>query len=128
MATQKILIIEDDQALVKSLSRRLEAAGYEVDSVSDGFAALEKIHNEKPNLVILDLMLPEVDGYKVCRMLKFDEAYKDTPVIMLTGRTQEEDRNKGLRMGADAYIIKPFENRELLRKIEELLAENNTRD
>ena len=119
----KILIIEDDQALVKSLSRRLEAAGYQVDSVSDGFAALEKIHNEKPDLVILDLMLPEVDGYKVCRMLKFDETYEDIHVIMLAGRTQEEDRNKGLQMGADAYIVKPFENRDLLRKIEEFLGE-----
>ncbi|MDP8217337.1 MAG: response regulator, partial [Candidatus Theseobacter exili] len=103
------------------LSMRLEKTGYEVDSASDGFMALEKIRKDRPDLVILDLMLPEVDGYKVCRMLKFDEAYKNIPIIMLTGRTQKEDKNKGLQMGADAYIVKPFESRYLLRKIEELL-------
>lgn len=123
MATQKILLVDDDPNILKVLSMRLEKTGYEVDSISDGFMALEKIRKDRPDLIILDLMLPEIDGYKVCRMLKFDEAYKNIPVIMLTGRTQEEDRKKGLQMGADAYIVKPFESKNLLMKIEELLGE-----
>ncbi len=123
MAAQKILLVDDDPNILKVLSMRLEKTGYEVDSISDGFMALEKIRKDRPDLIILDLMLPEIDGYKVCRMLKFDEAYKDIPVIMLTGRTQEEDRKKGLQMGADAYIVKPFESKNLLMKIEELLGE-----
>lgn len=123
MATQKILLVDDDPNILKVLSMRLEKTGYEVDSISDGFMALEKIRKDRPDLIILDLMLPEIDGYKVCRMLKFDETYKNIPVIMLTGRTQEEDRKKGLQMGADAYIVKPFESKNLLMKIEELLGE-----
>lgn len=123
MAARKILLVDDDPDILKVLSMRLEKTGYEVDIASDGLVALEKIHKDRPDLIVLDLMLPEVEGYKVCRMLKFDETYKDIPVIILTGRTQEEDRNKGMQMGADAYMVKPFESKDLLIKIEKLLEE-----
>jgi DNA-binding response OmpR family regulator len=124
MAT-RVLVVDDDQSLAKILLRRLEAEGYEVENVSDGFSALEKVRRERPQLIILDILLPEVDGYKVCRILKLDATSKDIPVIILTVRTQEEDRKKGLEMGADAYMGKPYEDQELLSMIEKLLGKRS---
>jgi DNA-binding response OmpR family regulator len=82
---------------------------------------LDKARKENPDLIILDLMLPKIDGYKVCRMLKFDEKYKNIPVIIFTARAQEEDKKLGQDVGADAYLTKPFEPQALLGKIQELL-------
>jgi len=120
---KKILVVDDEIQLVEMLKMRLEANGYEALTAYDGREALEKVRNQNPDLILLDLMLPKMDGYKVCRMLKFDKKYKNIPIIIFTARVQESDKEKGSQVGADAYIIKPFEPQVLLSKIKELLGE-----
>ena len=121
MQNKKILVVDDERDLVETLTFRLEASNYEVLSAYDGQEGLEKARAEKPDLIILDLMLPKIDGYKVCRMLKFDEKYKNIPIILFTARAQETDKQMGEDVGADAYITKPFEPQVLLEKVKELL-------
>ena len=116
-----ILIIDDEVDLVEMLSLRLQASGYDVITANDGQEGLDKARNEKPDLIILDLMLPKIDGYKVCRMLKFDEKFKQIPIILFTARAQEADVRLGEEVGADAYVTKPFEPAILLTKIKELI-------
>jgi DNA-binding response OmpR family regulator len=118
---QKILVVDDEQDVVKILKVRLEAAGYAVIAAYDGQEGLDMAHNEKPDLIVLDLMLPKLNGYQVCRMLKFDSAYQAVPIIMLTARASEEDQKLSQEAGADAYMTKPFEPEQLLAKIRELL-------
>jgi DNA-binding response OmpR family regulator len=118
---KKILIVDDELHIVKMLENRLKQAGYEIITASDGQDGLEKARKEKPDLIILDLMLPKMDGYKVCRMLKFDEEYKHMPIILFTARSRESDKKTGEEVGADAYITKPFEPQTLLARIKELL-------
>ena len=121
MTKRKILVVEDEAELTGAIQIRLEQAGYEVLTAYDGQEALEKARVENPDLIVLDLMLPKMDGYKVCRMLKFDEKYKKIPVVMLTARAQEKDEDLGYEVGADAFITKPFKYQVLLAKIAELL-------
>lgn len=121
MAKAKLLIVDDEVDLVETLKFRLEANDYEIIEANDGQKGLEKAKSENPDLIILDLMIPKLDGYKVCRMLKFDEKYKNIPIIMFTARAQEGDRKLGFETGANAYITKPFDPQVLLAKIEELL-------
>lgn len=120
---KKLLVIEDERELVKAIQIRLEAGGYEVMAAYDGVEGLEKARKEKPDLILLDLMLPKMDGYKVCAFLKRDTNYAEIPIIMFTARAREEDKNMGKEVGADAYITKPFEPQILLAKIKELLKE-----
>lgn len=121
MDKKRILIVDDEEDILSLLKFRLEANNYEVLSASDGQEGLMKARAEKPDIIILDLMLPKLDGYKVCRMLKFDENYKNIPIIMFTAKAQQKDEELGKEMGADAYITKPFEPDILLEKIRELL-------
>lgn len=121
MPRKKILVVEDETDLVEMIKMRLEANDYEVIAAYDGQEALDKARKEKPDLIILDLMLPKMDGYKVCRLLKFDEKYKKIPIILFTARAQESDKKIGEEVGADAYITKPFEPQTFLSKIKELL-------
>jgi len=121
MANKKILVVDDEMELQMGVVIRLKAAGFEVLTASDGLEGLEKARKEEPDLILLDLMLPKMDGYKVCRMLKFDAKYKDIPIILLTARAQDTDKSMGGDAGANAYITKPFDHRELLDKIKELL-------
>ena len=121
MDKKRILVVDDEIELVEMLTIRLEANDYEVFAAYDGQEGLDKARTLKPDLIILDLMLPKLDGYKVCRMLKFDEKYKQIPVILFTARAQESDIKLGKEVGADAYLTKPFEPDILLGKIEELL-------
>ncbi|MBU1912597.1 MAG: response regulator [Candidatus Omnitrophica bacterium] len=122
MDKKRILVVDDEEDILNVLRFRLEANNYEVLVASDGQEGLNKARSEKPDLMILDLMLPKLDGYKVCRMLKFDEAYKSIPIIIFTARVQKKDGELGMEMGADAYIPKPFEPEILLDKIKELLS------
>ncbi|MCX5713543.1 MAG: response regulator [Candidatus Omnitrophica bacterium] len=121
MSKKRILLVDDEEDLVKTVSFRLEANGYEVTSAYNGLEAMDKAHKEKPDLIILDIMLPKMDGYKVCGLLKNDSRYKETPIIMFSARAQESDMKMGEEVGADAYITKPFEPKTLLDKISELL-------
>ena len=120
---KRILVVEDERELVKAIQIRLEQAGYEVMAAYDGQEGLEKAQKEKPDLIILDLMLPKMDGYKVCGMLKHDGRYVKIPIIMLTARAQDTDEKLGYECGADAFIIKPFKHEAVLAKIKELLKE-----
>ena len=118
---KRILVVDDEADLVDMLKMRLEVNNYDVITAYDGQEALDKARKEKPDLIILDLMLPKIDGYKVCRMLKFDEKYKKIPIILFTARAQDSDQTMGKEVGANAYVTKPFEPKVLLGKIEELL-------
>lgn len=118
----RILLVDDEPDLVQMVSVRLKAAGYEVTTAYDGQEALEKVKESRPDLMILDLMLPKLDGYKVCRLLKFDERTRDIPVLIFTARAQVEDVTLATECGADAYLTKPFEAKVLLAKLQELLA------
>jgi two-component system alkaline phosphatase synthesis response regulator PhoP len=118
---KRILITEDSSTILAITKDALESAGYSVICAVDGQEALDKARKEQPDLIILDLMLPKIDGYKVCRMLKFDEKYKQIPIILFTARAQEADVKLGKEVGADAYLIKPFEPATLLGKIKELI-------
>lgn len=120
--SKKVLIAEDEVDMVYAIKMLLEANGYEVITAPDGQAALEAARAEKPDLMVLDLMMPKIDGYKVCRMLKFDEKYRGIPIIMLTARAQNSDEKLGYEVGADAYFTKPYEPETLLAKIKELIA------
>ncbi len=122
MEANKILISEDSTSIREMLTVLFEEEGYTVISAEDGIEALNKARSERPDLIVLDLMMPRMDGFKVCRMLKFDESYKDIPILMLTARSSANDRLMGEEVGADAYLIKPFEPDELLKEVEELLS------
>ncbi|MDI6758875.1 MAG: response regulator [Candidatus Omnitrophota bacterium] len=121
MNKKKILMVEDEAQLVEMVQMRLGVNNYEVLTAYNGEEALEKARKEKPDLILLDLMLPKMDGYKVCSLLKNDPRYNKIPIIMLTARAQEEEIELGRELGADAYITKPFESEDLLAKIKELL-------
>jgi len=122
MRSKKILIVDDEIDLVETIRFPLEMEGYQVETAYNGEEALNKARNGNPDLILLDLMLPKLDGYKVCRLLKFDEKYKHIPILMLTAKTQEKDRILGKETGADEYITKPFEMTELIEKIKTHLA------
>ncbi len=118
---KNILVIDDDQELVKMLKIRLEANGYDVYSSFDGNDGLDKARKLKPDLIILDLMLPKLNGYQVCRMLKFDEQFRKIPIIIFSARDRDVDKELGGKVGADAYVTKPFDDEILLEKIHQLL-------
>jgi DNA-binding response OmpR family regulator len=118
---KKILAAEDSPTILEMIKQSLEEGGFSVITAIDGQDALEKARVQKPDLIVLDLMLPKVDGYKVCRMLKFDEKYKAIPIIVLTARAGEADKKLAAEVRADAYLVKPFEPEVLLSKIKEFL-------
>ncbi len=111
---ESILIVEDEPALRDTLSYNLKKDGYTVEAVGDGRSALESARRLKPDLIVLDLMLPEIDGFEVCRILRREMI---TPILMLTARDDEIDRVVGLEVGADDYLTKPFSMRELMARV-----------
>ncbi len=121
MGPKKILIVDDEVDLVETVRFPLEMEGFNVLVSYNGEDALSQARKEKPDLIILDLMLPKLDGYKVCRLLKFDERYKHIPILMLTAKTQEKDKILGKETGADEYITKPFEMDYLMEKVKAYL-------
>ncbi len=121
MPKSKILVVEDEKNIVRVVTYNLEREGYHVSVAKDGEEALEKVRAETPDLLILDLMLPKIDGLEVCRQLRMQPKTTHLPIIMLTAKTQEADRIVGLEMGADDYIPKPFSPRELLARVKAVL-------
>ncbi len=113
-----ILVVEDELSLQETLAYNLKKQGYEVEAVGDGPAALEAARRIKPNLILLDIMLPGMDGFEVCRILRNEMS---TPVLMLTARDDEIDRVVGLEVGADDYLTKPFSMRELIARVKAML-------
>ncbi|MEO0093430.1 MAG: response regulator [candidate division WOR-3 bacterium] len=121
VAKKKILLIEDEINVSELVKHRLEENNYLVETAEDGYSALAKVRTFQPDLIILDLMLPKIDGYTVCRLLKMNEQFKHIPIIMFTARTNPDDERRGLECGADAYVPKPFEPKILLDRIQGLL-------
>lgn len=117
----KILIVEDEPEAVELIEFNLRQAGWEVISAADGAEALKKTRAANPDLIVLDLMLPEVDGLEVCKLLRRDPATAAVPILMLTAKAAEIDRVVGLELGADDYVTKPFSPRELVLRIRNLL-------
>ena len=122
MARKKILVVDDEPDIVETISFRLKKEGYAVITAADGLEALDKARNESPNLIILDVMMPKLDGFQVTRLLKFDDKYNDIPIIMLTAKTQDQDVATGLKTGADEYVKKPFDAENLMKIVKSRLA------
>jgi DNA-binding response OmpR family regulator len=122
---KRILVVDDEQDILLLLQRRLESAGYDVTTAATGSEGLEKARKESPDLIVLDLMLPGLDGYQICGILKHDRRYMKIPILILTARAQPKDYELGIKVGADAYVTKPFEPQTLLAKIEDLLNKKN---
>src|SRR5580698_6621176 len=117
MVKKKILVVEDDRDISELITYNLEREGYEIACLYDGSQVIDFVHKRKTALIILDLMLPEVDGIEICRALKSDAATKHVPIIMLTAKSEEADVVVGLQMGADDYIPKPFSPKVLVARI-----------
>ena len=121
----KILIVEDERDIVELLRYNLRQENFKVDTVRNGADALQRAVDKPPDLILLDLMLPEVDGLIVCRLLKNDPRTKNIPIVMLTAKDEESDRVAGLELGADDYITKPFSPREVVLRINAVLRRLN---
>lgn len=117
----KILIVEDERDIVDLLRYNLQEAGFETDYVRNGADALHRAIEQSPDLILLDLMLPEVDGLIVCRLLKNDPRTKNIPIVMVTAKTEEQDRIAGLELGVDDYITKPFSPKEVVLRVSAVL-------
>lgn len=121
MDRKRILVVDDEIYIVHILEFSLTMEGYSVLTASDGEEALRVIDQERPDLVVLDIMMPKLDGYEVCKRLRQDEQFRNLPVILLSAKGRPVDREAGLAVGADDYITKPFSPRKLLEKMRELL-------
>ena len=119
--TRRVVIADDEPNLVLPLEYMLKREGYEVTVARDGQEALEAIERVHPHLVLLDVMMPRRSGLDVCQMLRADEAHRDLRIMLLTAKGRDDDVAKGLALGADAYVVKPFSPRELLQKVRDLL-------
>jgi len=118
MSNELVLVVDDEKTLVKALTFNLQKEGFQVEAAYDGEEALQKVFSLKPDIVVLDLMLPEIDGFEVCRSIR---KKLEVPIIMLTARSEDIDKVLGLELGADDYLTKPFNSRELVARIKAIL-------
>ena len=125
---EKILVVEDEKDIVKMLDYNLKKEGFRTISAHDGEDALDLANREHPDLIILDLMLPGIDGLEVCKTLKKNTKTTSTPIIMLTAKSQESDKIVGLELGADDYVTKPFSPRELIARVKAVLRRIKEKD
>jgi two-component system phosphate regulon response regulator PhoB len=122
----KILVVDDEPEAVELVEFNLKQSGYVVATAADGSEALKKARSQSPDLIVLDVMLPEMDGFEICKSLRLDSTTAKIPIIMLTAKAAEIDRVLGLELGADDYLTKPFSPRELLLRIKKLLSRGTT--
>jgi DNA-binding response OmpR family regulator len=122
--SKTILIVDDEAYIVTSLEYVMQSAGFEVAVAYDGEEALEKVAETVPDLVILDLMMPKLDGFEVCEKIRQNPLWKDIRIIILTAKGRDIERKKGMSLGADDYMTKPFSTRDILNRVKELLAES----
>ncbi|MBI1795498.1 MAG: response regulator [Candidatus Eisenbacteria bacterium] len=125
MAKGRILVVDDEIYIVHILDFSLGMEGYEVITALDGEQALEKARAEKPDLIVLDIMMPKLDGYETCKMLKAEAGTKDIPVILLSAKGRNVDQKIGFEVGADDYITKPFSPRKLVERINAILGQTS---
>lgn len=118
----RILIVDDEPNIVLALEMLMKREGYEIRTVGDGEKAVEAAGAFRPDLILLDVMMPRMDGYEVCQRIRVDASLKDVFIVMLTAKGREVEREKGLALGADLYITKPFSTREVVRTVKEMLA------
>jgi len=123
---ERVLIVDDDPDIVRLVSYNLSHAGFEVQTASTGRAALELVQKQPPDLIVLDVMLPDVDGLEVCRNLRQNASFRRIPILMLTARGEEIDRVVGFELGADDYVSKPFSPRELVLRVKSILRRSGT--
>ena len=126
MSKGKVLVVDDEIYIVHILDFSLGMEGYDVVTALDGEQALEKIKSDKPDLIVLDIMMPKLDGYEVCKTIKSDPATKQIPVILLSAKGRNVDQKMGFDVGADDYITKPFSPRKLVERINQLLGQSVT--
>ena len=124
---EKILIIDDEENIVLLAETNLEMCGYKVITAQDGKQGLEMAQKEKPDLIILDIRLPEIDGWEVCRRLKNSTDTRNIPIVFLTAHAQENDINKGLSLGAEEFITKPFIPEDMAQRIKKILAQKQNK-
>jgi len=120
MGSKRILLAEDEPNIVAPLQYLLHRAGYEVDVQGDGHQALRTAMDNPPDVMVLDVMLPGIDGFEILRLLRADPRTRDLPILMLTAKGQREDRERALKTGADLFITKPFANAELIAAVDQL--------
>lgn len=123
MVKKKILIVEDEESLLKLESILLTSKGYSVTGAADGVSALEQVVLIKPDLIVLDIMLPGMDGFEVCRIIKQNPETAHIPVMMLTAKKSSQDCERGMAAGASAYVTKPFKSAKIIEIIQELLSQ-----
>ncbi|MFP4346908.1 MAG: response regulator [Thermodesulfobacteriota bacterium] len=123
MSNKKVLVVDDSPTQLKLMSDPLMSRGYEIVTARDGEEALDKVASEKPDLVVLDVIMPKKNGFRVCRDIKISPLYKDIKVILISSKDQESDKFWGERQGADLYITKPFTDEELVTGVARLLGE-----
>ena len=118
----RILIVDDEPNIVLALELLMKKAGFEVHTADDGEKALHAVRDLRPDLVLLDIMMPKMDGYEVCQRIRSDASLKNVRIFMLTAKGREVEKAKGLALGADHYITKPFSTRQVVMKVKEILA------
>ena len=119
--TRRVLVVDDEPNIVMSLRFLMEREGFEVDVAATGEAAIAALDRQPADLVLLDVMMPDLDGFEVCRRIRSNQAWHATKVVMLTAKGREAERDKGLALGADAYVTKPFSTRDLVARVKAML-------
>ena len=119
--TKKVLMVEDEKNVILGVRTCLDAVGYQVEVVEDGEAALDAVRKEQPDLILLDLLIPKIDGFEVLKVLKGDPATSSIPIIVLTAKAEDEDRQRAMDLGADNYMTKPFKPQELWDRLKHYL-------
>ncbi len=120
---KRVLVVDDEPNIVLSLEFLMRRAGFEVEVARDGAEALEALAGTPPDLLLLDVMMPELDGFEVCERIRRQPAWQATKIVMLTARGRDVERQRGLALGADAYVTKPFSTRELVAQVKAMLGE-----
>lgn len=123
--SKRILLVDDEPNILLSLEFLMKQAGYEVKTASDGEAALEALDVEPPNLILLDVNMPKRDGFEVCQLVRANPKWEDVRIIMLTAKGRDVEREKGLALGADGYITKPFATQEVVDTVRHMLSEDS---
>ncbi len=124
--SHSVLVVDDEPNIVMSLEFLMEQAGFEVRIAADGEAALKAMQDKVPDLVLLDVMMPKRDGYDLCQMIRAKPEWKDVRIIMLTAKGREVEREKGMALGADDYVTKPFSTRELVERVKTFLEDRES--
>ena len=122
--SHSVLVVDDEPNIVMSLEFLMEQAGLEVRVAADGNAAIEALEAKVPDLVLLDVMMPKPDGYDLCRMIRANPEWQDIKIIMLTAKGRDVERERGMALGADDYVIKPFSTRELVERVKTMLEDH----